>query len=330
MIKIYSLYSGKTTDITSFAKTIVLSASKDQPVRKLEGTIVYPIFDLNQPKIQIMVGFIIWVVDDVDGEIFRGIVVDREIDSIQELKFTAYDLMYHLTKSKASYNFKNVTPEQITSIVCKEVGISTGTIVSAGIPISRIVKNKTLFNIIMECYTEASKQNKKQYITIMNSNKLSVIEKGQIVSGYTLQSDVNINSLNYKDSIDNMVNRVKIYDTNGNYLSKVENSDWINQFGVLEESYMESKKKDTNKSATNMMFGLNTDITVNALGNVKCITGYAIACKVFYLSTMQNAILYIDTDSHTWDMGNGSYTMQLTLNISNLMDLQYQMDDANY
>jgi hypothetical protein len=329
MIKIYSLYEGKTTtDITPFTKTITLSASKDQPSRKLECTITYPIFDPNQPKTQVCPGNIIWVVDDKLGEIFRGMVTDRELDSSQEIRFVAYDFMFHLLKSKASYNFRSVTPEQIVSIVCSEVGVSTNNIASAGIPINRIVKNKSLYNIIMECYTEASKQNNKQYLPIMKSDKLSVIEKGQIVSGYALKADINITNLNYKDSISNMINRVKIYDGNGNYVSRVENNNWIKSFGVLEDSYEVQKDKDTNNTATNMLYGLDTDITVNAIGNIKCITGYAVACKVFYLSTMQNATLYIDADSHTWDMGKGSYTMQLSLNISNLMDYQYQMDDA--
>jgi hypothetical protein len=330
MIKIYSFYPyrGATTDITPFAKTIKISASKDQPSRKCECTITYPIFDPNQYKPQIGPGNIIWIVDDVEGEIFRGMVTDRELDSSQEIRFIAYDFMFHLLKSKASYNFQNVTPEQVVNIVCSEVRISTNIIASTGIPINRIVKNKGLYNIIMECYTEASKQNNKQYYPIMKSNKLNVIEKGQIVSGYTLQAETNITELNYKDSISSMVNRVKIYDANGNYVSKVENTDWVNQFGVLEDSYETEKDKDTNNTATNMLYGLDTDVTVDALGNVNCITGYAIACKVFYLSTMQDATLYIDADTHTWDMGKGSYTMELTLNISNLMDAQYEMDDA--
>jgi len=323
MIKIFSLYNGKTTDITQFTKTITLSASKDQPSRKLEGKLAYPIFDLNQPKIQIMNGFIIWIVDDMDGEIFRGMVVDRDIDSsTQELAFTAYDFMYHVLKSKTSHNFKKVTPEQITTILCNEVGVITGSLAKTGIMINRIIKSKTIYSTIMECYTQASKQNNKLYIPIMQSSKLNVIEKGQVVSGYTLQSDVNITNLNYKDSINSMVNRVKIYDENGNYLKKVENTSWVNQFGVLEDSYEVETGVNPLTVANTMIYGLDFDITVNSLGNAKCITGYAVACRVFYLSTMKKANLYIDADTHTWDLGNGSYTMQLTLSLSNLMDSQ--------
>ncbi len=330
MIKIYGLYNNVTTDITPFSKTIVLSASVDQPARKLEGTIGYPIYDLNQPKIQICAGFIIWVVDDVKGEIFRGMVIDREIDSdTEELIFTAYDFMYHLLKSKASYNFKKITPEQAVSIICGDVGVSTGQIAKTGIPISRIIKSKSLYSIIMECYTEASEQNNIQYIPIMQSSKLSVIKKGQTISDYTLRVDANVTSIKYKDSIDSMVNKVNIYDTNGNYVSNVENADWINQFGIFEDSYEIDKSKDTNTTTKNMIYGLDTDITVDGLGNVSCITGYAVACKVFYLSTMQDANLYITTDAHTWDMTNGGYTMELTLSISNLMDADYTLDDEN-
>lgn len=330
MIRIYGLYNNVTTEITPFSKTIVLSASTTQPSRKLEATIGYPIYDVNQPKLEVCAGYIIWIIDDIKGEIFIGMVTEREIDSdTEELIFTAYDFMYHLLKSKASHNFQKVTPEQAVSIVCSEAGVATNIIAKTGIPISRIVKNKSLYNIIMECYTEASEQNNKKYVPIMQSNKLSVIEKGQIVAGYTLKVDANVTKIQYKDSIDSMVNRVKVYDSNGNYLSKVENTDWINAFGVLEDSYEVDTSKDTNTTAKNMLYGLDTDILADGLGNVDCITGYAIACKVFYLSTMQNAVLYIDTDKHTWDMTNGGYTMELTLTISNLMDADYSMDDAS-
>lgn len=328
IITIFSYYPSSTqpvtTDITGFIKTVTLSCSKDQPSRKCEGTIAYPIFDKTQIDTQIGPGNIIWIIDnDTNVEIFRGIVTDRELDSSQELRFTAMDFMFHLLRSKSSYNFKGITPEQIVNIVANDVGVSTNIIATTGIPINRIIKDKSLYSIIMECYTEASKQNNKQYIPIMHSDKLNIIEKGQCVSGYTLQAETNIINLNYKDTIQNMVNRVKIYDDKGNYLSTVENSGWINDFGVLEDSYEVSKDTDTNTTVNNMLYGVDTDITVNALGNLKCITGYSIACKVFYISTLINATVYIDTDSHTWDLGNGSYQMTLTLNLSNLMDYDY-------
>ncbi|MBC2579689.1 terminase [Clostridium sp. DJ247] len=325
MIRVISLYHSSSqgdikTDITSFCKSISLSSSKDQPVRKCEGTIVYPIFDANQPRTQIGPSNIIWIIDDVEGVIFQGIVFDRELNSNQELTFTAYDFMIYLVKSKASFNFQNITPEDSAKKICSEVNINTGTIVATGIKINRLIQQKSLYEAVMESYSQASKENYKQYIPIMEGDKFSVIEKGKVLSNYTLSIKENVINASYKDTMDNMINRVKIYDGEGNYIGKVEDSSLFKNFGILQETYQAEEDKNYNKVASNMLHGIDTTIDIEVLGNLKCRTGYAVKTEIWYVSVLADSTLYIDADTHTWDMGTGKYTMQLTLNLSNNMD----------
>jgi len=330
MIKIYSLYDGwNLTDITPVCKSIELSASVDQPARKCSFSMIYSLTDNNQPRVQIGPGTLISVIEDDYGEIFRGEVVDRTLgSSSQEETFTCYDYMRFIMKSSTSMNIKNISPESVAAKACEEVNITPGDIISTGISINRICPDKTFYNIIMECYSEASKQNGKQYIPIMKSDKLNIIEKGQVISDYVIQSsktDIynnNLIDMNYKDSLENMVNRVKIFDSQANYVDEVVNSELVKNYGVFQTSYQVEDDKEYYNVAKNKLYGFDEEIELEALGNYSCITGYAVKTKIWYLGLLNNATVYINADTHNWECGTGKYTMKLTVSLSNKMDLQ--------
>lgn len=330
MIKIYSLYDGwNLTEITPVCKSVELSASLDQPARKCSFTMAYSITDDNQPRVQIGPGTLISIVLEDYGEIFRGEVVDRTLESSnQEETFTCYDYMRFIMKSSTSMNIKNMTPESVAAKACEEVNIAPGDIIATGMPINRVCPDKNYYNIIMECYSEASKQNGKQYIPIMKCDKLSIIEKGQVISDYVLQSSKtdtynnNVIDMSYKDSLENMINKVKIFDSDGNYVDEVENSGLVKSYGVFQTTYSVEEDKDPYTVAQNKLYGFDEEIEIEALGNYSCLTGYAVKTKIWYLDILSNATVYINTDTHTWECGTGKYTMKLTVSFSNKMDLQ--------
>ncbi|WP_297429080.1 terminase [Clostridium sp.] len=330
MIKIYSLYDGwNLTEITPVCKSIELSASLDQPARMCSFTMTYSITDNNQPRVQVGPGTLISITLENYGEIFRGEVVDRTLaSSNQEETFTCYDYMRFIMKSSTSMNIKNMPPESVAAKACEEVNITPGDIVATGMPINRVCPDKTYYNIIMECYSEVSKQNGKQYIPIMRSDRLSIIEKGQIVSDYVLQSSKidtynnNLIDMSYKDSLENMINRVKIFDSEGNYVDEVEDSGHVQSYGVFQTTYSVEEDKDPYTVAQNKLYGFDQEIEIEALGNYSCLTGYAVKTKIWYLDILNNATVYINADTHTWECGTGKYTMKLTISFSNKMDLQ--------
>jgi hypothetical protein len=325
MIKLYSLYGGVVTDITNAIKSISSTGDKAQAARKLDIILAYPIWDRNQPRAQVDPGTKIWML--LDGkEIFRGVAWNREINSESEaLAFPAYDYLIYLTKSKVTYNFANITPEDATRKICGELGVETGDIASTGIKVNRLIAQKTGYEAIMEMYTQASKVNGKQYIPVMDGIKLSVIEKGNIVADYTLRSRFdgkgnNMLSTSYRDTMDGMINKVKIYDDKNNYVGEVSNDSQINDYGLIQDNYTKEADKDSSVVATGMLTGIQQDVTIPALGNWECRTGYAVNTEIFYVSNLQNAVMYIDGDTHTWVPGTGEYTMSLNLSYKNVMD----------
>lgn len=332
MIKLYSMYDGwLITEITPLVKQVQWSGSVTQPARKITFTMAYPLTDDNQPRVQIGAGTLISVVEN-KKELFRGVVIDRSLNSTsQEESFTAIDYLRYFIESTDSMNIKSMFPEDVTKACCDKfagMGITTGNIVTTGIAINRICSELSYYNIMMQCYTQVSKQNGLQYIPIMKADKLDVIYKGGSVADYTLQSlksdpyKNNIISLTYKDTMERMINKVKIFDSNGNYYDYVEHTGLKDAYGLIQTTYQKEDDKDPYIVAKNKLYGFDYDISIEAVGNSDCITGYSVPTKVWYLDILSDCTLYINEDTHTWDCGTGKYTMSLTLSLSNRMDLQ--------
>ena len=180
MIKVYSLYDGwLLTEITPVCKQVQLSASITQPARKCTFSMVYSLTDDNQPRVQIGPGTLIKIVEDsTNKELFRGQVIDRTLNSAnQEETFTCIDYMRFIMSSSTSMNIKNMTPESVAVKACSEVNVLTGNIVVTNVPVKRVCPDMSYYNIIMQCYTQVSKQLGIQYIPLMQADKFNVIKR---------------------------------------------------------------------------------------------------------------------------------------------------------
>ncbi|WP_234123445.1 XkdQ/YqbQ family protein [Clostridium hydrogenum] len=323
MIHAYSLYDRwLVTDITGYLKTIEWSGDLSQCARKIECTLAYSIFDKNQPHVQIGPGTLIWLVDDEIGEFFRGIVFDRELNSSEELSFTAYDYLIYFLQSKGTYNFQNMCPEDVARKICTDAGVAAGNLEKTGVQVNLLVQEESFYNTIMKAYKKASDNSggQKQYFPRINGTKFEVIEKGQVIDEFELSPETDMRNAAYSDNIEAMVNRVKIYDDKNNYVGTKENSSWITTFGVFQDTYTVEEGKDPNAEANLMLHGGDSETVVEALGNMKCITGFGVKTKISYVDVLKDSVWYIDADTHTFYVASGKHTMQLTLHSTNIMD----------
>lgn len=303
-------------------KSIQISGDKEQVSRKLEITMAYPITDRNQPKFQIGTGTLVTVFED-NKEIYRGFVHDREINSSsQEIVFTAYDYLIFLLKSKVTYNFTNIFSEYAVEKICKDLGMKYNWIPQTAININRLIQGKSAYEAIMEIYTQVSKIDGQKYFPYADYDMLSVMGKGKLVDGLVLSSLTNIGSTSYKDTIANMVNQVIIYDENNNWVGQVNNLDDTKFYGVFQDVYQKEQDKDWKTVAQNMLHGKDIEVDVTALGDYRCRTGWAVKVKIPYIDVLQDATMYIDADTHSWDIATGMHTMELKLNLINIMDLK--------
>lgn len=306
-------FSGK--DITEITTSIRWGGDYKQAARSIEFGIAVSANDYYLPKITIKMGDMVGLVDDEGRELFQGFVFSKE-KSINgnEMTVTAYDGLIYLLKSKGTYNFKNMTPQAITSKVCSDFGIPIGNLAS-GSPINRLFDAEAIYNIIMTAYTIESNKSGRLFMPRMDKGKLNVIEKGSTVTKFVLDPKTTIIDSTYGESMENSINRVKIYNENGIYISEVT-LDGIP--GVLQDIYKAEKGVNPVTAAKSLLKGIEQTAEIEAMGDVECITGNAVVIKEPY--TGLSGLFYIDTDEHTF--ANGQHTMTLGLSFKNIMDTQ--------
>lgn len=335
-LSVWALYNRKTLEnITDFCKSIQISGDVEQCARKLDINMAYSIRDKNQPNAQIGPGTIVYVCLDFK-EIYRGVVIDREINSqAQEITFTAYDYLIYFLRSKVNYNFQNIESEYAVEKICKDLGVKYNHIPTTGVKINRLIQNKTAYEAIMEIYTEVNKVNNAKYMPYADYDMFSVMEKGEVIKdkewhSYTgtidvnavLSPELNMGGTVYKDTISNMVNKVKIYDENGNTSGVTELKDSIKFYGVFQEEYQKEENKDSITEARKLLHGVDREFSVTAIGDWRFRTGFAVQVKIPYIDILSDTIMFIDGDTHTWELASGKYTMELKLSYYNTMDMK--------
>lgn len=317
---IWTKKGGKSTNITNVVGTVTWSGSVEQAAREATITV------LNAPndkyivslKLNIAVGDIITL---YEGErlIFYGEVQTSEKkDEIGTVTYKARDLMEHLLRINHKQKFKNKTAESITKAICKKYGISTGTITATKKVIKKmIIDDNSLYDIIMIAYTKAAKTTGKKYMAYMQGKKLCVKAKGTIIDKYTLDEYKNLTSASYEETIENLVDQVKIYTDKGKQAGVVKNASNIKRYGVYQSIYTKEKGVNAKKAAKNMLNGIEKKVNVEAInGNIKCVAGDGI--KVYDAATGLNGLFWIQNDSHTWE--GGQHKMSLELYFKNVMD----------
>lgn len=305
----------KTTDITELVESTTWSGDDKQVARVINLSLIASAEDKNIPKITFKMGDAIYLRDDKGNEHFRGFIFkqDKNVSS-NTMSVTAYDGLFYLQKSRGTYNFKNVTPGAITKKLCRDFGIVEGNIIN-GRPIKRIFDGESIYNIIMTAYTLESARTGKKYMPRMNKGRLDIIERGRKVAKYQLDPDTTITSANYGESMENSINRVKMYDEDNKYLGQVKLSGVP---GILQDVYKKSKGENARQMAKSMLKGIERTAGVEALGDFECVTGNAVVIKEPH--TGLNGLFYIINDSHTFS--GGQHTMSLGLSFENVMDEQ--------
>lgn len=321
-VKWYKKKDKKTRDITNAVATIEWSGSVEQAARTADISVVNGLNDDNVKalKLNIATGDVIKLYEN--GKlIFYGEVQRKEKGTGSEtLTYNCTDLLGHLLRSKAVYNFKNKTAEEITKKVCADFKVPVGTIAKTGVRLKKLICDETeIYNIIMRGYTKAAKNTGKKYMVRMDGTKLSVVVKGTVVKGYTLSDSENITESSYEESIENMVNAVIIYDDKGKKVGTVKNDTWIGKYGRYQETYKKEKGVDSKKAAKALLQGVEKTVSMDGInGNIQCVAGNGL--KVKDTATGLTGIFWIDNDTHIWE--NGNHKMSLDLNFKNIMDSQ--------
>lgn len=308
-MKILYYKDSTSLDISELVSQIVWSGNEEEIARRVELEVLNPIQDVYIPKLDIKLGGFIVLYTDRDKELFQGLILSKDKNAQNgNLSLTCVDALYYLNKNKSIHNFEKKTAEDITTILCNEVKVVIGALASTGI-VQDLPANDTIFKIIKDAYDYAGSLNGKYYNKRMKQGKLYVEEKAKSANLVLLTSDSNIYDSSYKESLEEMINLVKIYDDSGKQIGEVKNSDNIVTYGIFQDTYEKEENKDSNASANNMLKGIGKTLSIEAKGNVDCISGS-------YVSVVDNILgitgdFTITSDTHTF--AESTHTMSLEL-----------------
>lgn len=298
-----------TNDITELVVQKTWSGNESEIARRLELEVLNPLQDYYIPKIELQLGGFIILYSDNEKELFQGFILSKEKNSQNgNLSLVCVDALFYANKSKSIHNFSKKTAEEIGATLCNEAKIAIGYLTPTGIA-QNFPANDTVFKIIKDAYDYASSLNGKKYKINMRQGKIHVEEKAKTANLLILTSENDLNGSSYNETLENMINVIKVYDDTGKQIGEAKNADNIKTYGVFQDVYEKEEGKNFNIVANNMLKGIEKTLSVDAVGNLDCITGN-------YVSIIDNIIGVDDdyeiiSDSHVFS--NGTHSMHLEL-----------------
>ncbi|WP_313990254.1 hypothetical protein [uncultured Selenomonas sp.] len=312
-------------DITNYVKKYTWSGDSEQAARKLEFSIAYNTKAKDEAfeSLDLKLGGFIYLFyreDEMKDEvkIFEGRIFYRKraTDSYS-FEFACFDDMIYLAKSNIRAVVAGTVAAGIAQ-VCGEIGIPVG-VLPAGLDASVdfIADDKSATEVLrmLLAYQEAANLahgKDTHYLPICLDGKVNIIKKGERIEGYTATADVNVCSAEYSESVEDMVNRIKAVDDNGEVCQVFTINDDVQHFGMIQKIYkMQPPKKgetvDNIAAAKAKLKRVRDDSSLKGLGNIQCITGYSIEVQEEQLK----GIFHIKSDTHTFE--RGIHTMELSL-----------------
>ena len=300
--------------ITEFVTVVTWSGADTQASRSLEFETVNTPFDKSMKVPVLKGGDIITFYDDNGTQRFQGRITGKTRTSeVGTRQYTARDFMHNMIQSKASYIFKKKTPEYITRAICKDMKITVGSLVKTKKKLKKfVVQGESVYDIINKAYKKAKTGSK--FLLAMNGTKFTVVKRGGAIANFHLDSSRDIINMEFTENADSMINQVTIYNKNNKKIGVVKNASWISTYGIYQDVFeVDKKKKKASKSdkadAKKQLQGVDKKSTIEAIGNIACVSGRAVT--ILDVATNTSAEFWIKSDSHTWE--NGVHTMTLEL-----------------
>lgn len=306
-------------DVTNYVTRYTWNGDVDQAARKLDFDIAYntPNKDAAFINLDLQLGGTVtlsYADDNGATEIFNGRIFWRKRNtSGYTMGFTAYDNMIYLAKNKVHMVFNNLAASAVIRQVCNEIGIPYANN-NSDLPtvINYIADGKSCTEVIRMALDKVEADTGKSYSAVSINGEITIVQHGTVVENYLASDLTNVIESEHSEGYENMVNRVKLVDEHGNIVKTITADDYVARYGNLQDIYKmqppkEGESVDNLKAAKYRLKFIESESRVRALGNVQCITGYAITIAE---DQLQGTFL-IKSDTHTFE--NGQHTMELGL-----------------
>lgn len=252
-------------------------------------------------KLELYAGDIV-VLKKGDYEIFKGIIVNKNINGLYEESFTAFDFLFYLNKSKVIKQFNNETVSNCIISLCNDFNIKIKKVPNLATKVTAIYYDKEVSQIINELLLKVKNETKEIYY-LEYLDGLNVFKRGEILITPTFKPSKNIAEFNVLNeigadfsrtfNIEQMKNSIVIVNENGGIvrtLAKAKDEGGIEKYGLLQE--IESVDEVDLNVAKNIAFNklkelnkITETFTITLIGNVLLRAG-----RIIYID---NSILEV-------------------------------------
>lgn len=310
----FEIYDGAAwVDVSSMVTEITWSGDYQQCARSLTAGIVSKESDPDVPVIKCELGT--QVRFSYEGTLlFFGYIFRREkVTGRSVIELTCWDRGIYLKRSTGTYMVRGMDPATLVKRICGDFGIPVGNIAAPSGTFDRKFIAQNLWKIILTAYTLAGDE--KKYVARFQGEKLDIVEKKAGENSVFLKGDYNLMQAQTVESAENVVSIAQIVSREGQVVQEKKDDERMKKFGRMQEQIIESD--DAAKQLEKMVADGDVEqtITVDNLGDIRCITGNTVVVQEPYTGVMGN--FWIDSDTHTWK--NGQYYCKLTLNFKNIM-----------
>jgi len=300
------------TDITGMVTKIEWSGNVEEAARSCSVAYVNAPYDPVVRSLPVPVlGDYISVSDD-GTEIFFGRINGAEkSSSYGTVSATCVEDSNLLAKNRCKYNFfGEKTPESITAAILADFGFPVGHLEATGVSItSMVINGDTIIDAIGKAYGEATKKTGDKYRVYMEGRAVCVEKQGKTAATYLLSERKNILESHYTEKSDNLVNRVVLYDKNGDRKGEITDGGSMSRYGMYTEIASDEINVDAGSQGNSLLNGPEQTLSVKALGNSRCVAGCAV--QIEDAATGIYGTYWIKSDRHVFE--NNTHTMELEL-----------------
>lgn len=314
-MELYLTHGNGTRRITELAVSWTWSGDKNTLVRQLALEMIFD-EDADFPVPEL--GDLVTLTDDEGKRHFVGIVLRRTAGTEEKtIALSCYDYGIYCRRNQGTCKFSSASPEAAVRQICADQGIPVAALPTTGTRVSRKFSGVALDRIFFTLWALAARQTGKQYALRYTPEGLLVKERGVSAESLVLKTAGNLMSASTSEDATQLVNRVAIYDENGNFLRRTGDETSQKLLGVMEQHITQRSGEDVSDQAREILDegGVQETVTVNVLGDLALLTGETVVVREN--ATGLSGLFWIDADVHTWKRGN--YYCRLTLNCKNVV-----------
>lgn len=315
--------SDNKKDISQLVQKVVWSGRDGTPSRTVEVTLLdSPQF--KRAEIDVIKGFHC-IFKYNDTELFRGIILKTNNSNKQTMSFKAADVGIYLSNNKDAFHYTKKKAHAIFKDVCKRFNIKTGSVCSCKKTIDEISKATTPWDVIQSALQEEYEQTGIRHAVTCSKDTLNLIVRRENIVKWILETDTNIISWTFSNSIEKVKTRIKLYSSKNKTLATAKDSALEKQIGVFQDVNKPddetTKKKSKLKSLAQSLLKESKNpeqiLNITASGLTSMQTGRGAFVIIPEMKIKKS--FYIVSDTHTFD--KEKYTMSLKL--QKTTDLEY-------